>query len=263
MSKNSYCLNKQKKIYIYMIFFLLILLLIGFIRFFVLLFNKPTIPNTEPVYYTSKSLMLDKIIIYSSANAVDNNIQNSTSLNLNIYQFSDIAIYLTNNSNTKFKKIYLENIKLITPPSIGETHVFYKNTNDFGKYISSDANIKDLVFVISDEANEEEGKNIPYIDSKFTSPITLGYINLIKNNFTINAVTFDGSILKKASIPLNGLTTSLTFDINAIDEENNLFKYSVTIDIPITDEETGENLYSNNLLIQKNIKEYFQLIENS
>ena len=65
--------------------------------------------------YTNRVFSVDKIIVYSSANATDST---TTKSSLNISQFSDIAILITNNSNNIFTKentikdLYIDNIKL-------------------------------------------------------------------------------------------------------------------------------------------------------
>lgn len=67
------------------------------------------------VNYTNRIFSVDKIIIYSSAYATKSINSNS---NFDISQYSDIAIFINNNSNNTFtkentiKQLYIDNIKL-------------------------------------------------------------------------------------------------------------------------------------------------------
>lgn len=65
---------------------------------------------------------LDKIFLFSSANAT-NNATNNAQWDLNISQYSDIAIFINNNSNeltneNLIKELYLDEFKFNTKPAI-------------------------------------------------------------------------------------------------------------------------------------------------
>lgn len=82
---------------------------------------------------------IDKIYLYSSANAVQKR-STRPSWNMDLYQYTDIAIYINNKSDQKLtyensiKSLYIDNVKF-TEVSKGETSLYYKNANDFGKSV--------------------------------------------------------------------------------------------------------------------------------
>ena len=75
---------------------------------------KQSIEELESTY-TSRLFSVNKVVVYSSANATTSNNSKSS---LDISQFSDIAIYINNNSNEGFtnkntiKELYINNIEL-------------------------------------------------------------------------------------------------------------------------------------------------------
>ncbi|MFR2571264.1 MAG: hypothetical protein ACLS90_06175, partial [Clostridia bacterium] len=90
--------------------------------------------NDNPIF------KIQKIIVYSSANAIDKS-ENGTLKDLSIFQYSDIAIYLDNtstvydmtNENT-VKQLYIDNINIKTNSDMGHQYINYKNALDFAKY---------------------------------------------------------------------------------------------------------------------------------
>ena len=89
--------------------------------------------NAQPVF------SIDKIYMYSSANAIENK-ETRPVWNLNIYQYTDIALYINNRSNDKLtyensiKSLYIDKIKY-NEVKKGTPSLYYKNINDFGKSI--------------------------------------------------------------------------------------------------------------------------------
>lgn len=95
---------------------------------------------------------VEKIIICSSANAVDLS-EKQNLQDMNIYQYTDIAIYINNgeeltNKNT-VKKLYIDNISLEGTSDIGQKSLNYKNILKFG--LKKDAKTKSVVS--NDESN--------------------------------------------------------------------------------------------------------------
>lgn len=86
---------------------------------------------------------IDKIYMYSSAGAVDNK-DTRAIWNLDLYQYTDIAIYINNRSSDKLtyensiKSLYIDNIKF-TKVSKGMPSLYYKNVNEFGKSVYNTA----------------------------------------------------------------------------------------------------------------------------
>lgn len=90
----------------------------------------------------------------------------------------------------------------------------------------------------------------PTLYNNLANPITLSYVNQnVKTDYTITStkdpITYDGSLLKKCSIPLSSLNCNISFDIfitNNLDQE---FKCSVFLDIPLESE--GLSIYNGSL----------------
>lgn len=82
---------------------------------------------------------IDKIYMYSSASATENKV-NRPVWNLNLFEYTDIAIYINSKSNDSLsnentiKSLYIDNIKFGNP-KLGEQNLYFKDINDFGKSI--------------------------------------------------------------------------------------------------------------------------------
>ena len=98
-----------------LLFLIIFLIIIFFTEHFRYLNNYENNISELESTYTNRIFSVNKIIVYSSANATDSE---ATKSRLNISQFSDIAIFINNNSNNIFtkentiKELYLDNIKL-------------------------------------------------------------------------------------------------------------------------------------------------------
>ncbi|MBR3134793.1 MAG: hypothetical protein IKG56_04965 [Clostridia bacterium] len=113
---------------------------------------------------------IDKIYMYSSANAIENK-ETRPIWNLNLYQYTDIAIYINNRSEDKLtyensiKSLYIDNIKF-TDVKNGQQSVYFKNINDFGKSIftkrieeSSTPAVQETLQEQASEGSSEETEN--------------------------------------------------------------------------------------------------------
>ena len=82
---------------------------------------------------------IDKIYMYSNAGGIDNK-DTRAIWNLDLYQYTDIAIYINNRSDDKLsyensvKSMCIDNIKF-TKVKKGNTALYYKNINEFGKSV--------------------------------------------------------------------------------------------------------------------------------
>ena len=88
----------------------------------------------------------------------------------------------------------------------------------------------------------------PSIDKNLILPITLRYLNSnIKTNHTITSIeeklAFDGSILKRASIPLSSIKNEVTFNIHIVTNSSEEYMYPVHLQIPLQNEDNGKNIY--------------------
>lgn len=192
---------------------------------------------------------LDKILIFSSAHATHNVVNNKAVWDINVSQFSDIAIYLNNHGSNPLtyentiQSLYIDNIQYRKIPEVGTPTLLYKNVNQFGKYELVDNNIisQSLNYkIVAQDINYETPQL--YLDG--SSPICLSFVNKdIKTNHiladTSTPLTYDGTLLKRCNIPLNSIATTLSFDIHIINALNQHFKCNVNLEIPLKDENTS------------------------
>lgn len=206
---------------------------------------------------------IDKIILYSSANATSN--ETSRNLwNINVYQFTDMAIYLNNNSESSLsskntiKELYIDNIKYSPLPEKGTPELYYKAIDNFGIPSLKDENLVQdkLNFKIINSKDTLDTNTASFYETCQT-PITLQFVNKdIKANAIIpntgEALVFDGSLLSKTNIALNNIKTFISFNINLTNNLDEKYVYNVNFEIPLEDNE--HSIYEGN--IKKEITEF-------
>ena len=209
--------------------------------------------NENPVF------RIGKIILYSSANAVDKS--NGELKDLDISQFTDLEIYIDNKVKSEeitaentINQMYINNIKIESKNNSGEKILNYKNPLECGKYVELD-NWKDdgILFNIinTNEKNEQADYNNSIFYTDCSNPISLGYIN---KNILIGCevgeeagtIVFDGTILKNARIDLEKLEAKISFSINIINNYNEKFVCNLEIENNLESE--GEGIYSGYLI---------------
>ena len=242
---------KKKKITFILVFvILLIILILLSTTVFGMFYNKITFEN-ETMDFANKNenvvFSINKCVYFSNCNAINKTNSNTSFLIENLYQYTDIAIFINNNSSTNNLENTLKNVKIcnlqyIQKPEIGEQNIYYKNINSFAENAIPENNIfeNELNFTIS--SNDTEDLNAPILYNNCANPIVLSYINNnLKTDFSItdnsNTITYDGSLLKKSGILLDSLNVKLSFDIyitNNLDQE---FKCTVFLEPPIQNNE--------------------------
>lgn len=275
-NKNTIVLSRKRKISTrskLILCILLIIFLIFSIRNIVIcqVANKNLAELADSFYMSNAKTVfsIDKIILYSSANAIKNEVTRPI-WNLNVYQYTDIAIYINNHSDEELnfensiKTLYIDNVKL-NGVKKGEQALYFKNAPDFGKSIYSTVEKKEdaennkigdkLEFSVLNDGDINYEKRQIYADC--SSPITLEYVNNIVNNKVIsdieNDVKYDGSILKRSGIVLSDIKSSISFRINLTNNYNQKYIANVYLEIPLEDSVTGDNIYSGKF--EKNIEE--------
>ena len=217
---------------------------------------------------------IDKIVFYSSANAIDNS-EGQVLQDLDVCQYTDIAIYLDNTNyiedltgaNT-IKELYIDNIKIKSATEKGEKELKYKNPLSFGKFniSSEEENIDEeteiqndgkIVYnvVYTNQENDDSDYQNPVFYTDCSNPITLGYMNKnIVKNYTVseqnnNQIVFDGNILKAVNVDLEDINCDISFDIhikNNLDEE---FLCCVGAEVPL--ESTSRSIYDGYIYAMK------------
>ena len=204
---------------------------------------------------------IDRIYLYSSADATSNETTKPV-WDLNVSQFTDIAIYINNkadsgvNYENTIKELTISNVKFNNLQS-GTPSLYYKNVNDFAKLTSVEENkINDsLEFNIVNSGDADYTK--PVIYSNCQNPITLEYVNTNMEEDTIisdisTPLTYDGSLLKKAGILLSQMECTISFIITIVNNYNQKFVATVYIDIPLEDSMSSTSIYDGKLI--KNIE---------
>ena len=255
-------MDKKKKILTIITIFLLILVI--FLSY--LVFNKyifkvnfenqilPFANKNEKVIFT-----IDKILFFSNCDAL-NKTSSATNFTIeNLYQYTDMAIFVNTDVLEKtpentLKNVTLNNIKFNKMPTLGEPSLYFKSLNQFAKSdINEQNNINDsLNFNITSES--EADLNTPTLYNNLANPITLSYVNNnIKSDYTIldisSPITYDGSLLKRCNIPLESLNCNLSFDIYITNNKSQEFKCTVFIDIPLSNE--NSTLYDGKIISTK------------
>ena len=204
---------------------------------------------------------IDRIYLYSSADATSNETTKPV-WDLNVSQFTDIAIYINNraengvNYENTIKELTISNVKFNNLQS-GTPSLYYKNVNDFAKLTNLEENkINDsLEFNIVNSGDADYTK--PVIYSNCQNPITLEYVNTNIEEDTIisdisTPLTYDGSLLKKSGILLSQMKCTLSFTITIVNNYNQKFVATVYIDIPLEDSMSSASIYDGKLV--KNIE---------
>lgn len=266
------------------------------------LFNK----NKDAVF------SVDKIITFSSANAIDNS-EGKTLQDLNVCQFTDIAIYIDNMVNitelvkesnamgvstvetndeasTKVKehtvkKLYIDNIQINTNSHKGEKTLAYKSPfkfSEFRKIVlqtpdngaeATDANSEnnqvqdeviefgeqqeriDFNVVATNADNERSDYTTPTFYADCSNPITLNYMNgNIVTGYSVSTdntqITFDGKILQSVGVDLEDISGTINFDIHLVNNLDQEFVCSVSLDIPVKSE--NKSIYSGYMYSMEN-----------
>lgn len=207
---------------------------------------------------------INRIELFSSANVIDNSIDKNLE-DLNIYQYSDISIYINNknkqeeltNENT-IKELYIDNINLENSSQIGERSLSYTNPLEFAKntevtnYTKTDR--IDFNIVYTNEENRKADYSKPTFYTDCSNPITLKYLNKdIVKGYKMGEgkkVSFDGKLLKEAKVPEEDIKCKIVFRINLVNNSNEKFSCWLNFDIPLN------NLYTEGKtkLLAENIK---------
>lgn len=201
---------------------------------------------------TKEVFSLDKIFLFSSANAT-NNSTNKSFWDLNIYQYTDIAIYIQNHSENglssenTIKSLWIDSISYGVPPEKGTPTLYYKNIEEFGKpNLIEDNLIEDsLTFSVTDITKEQSiDMTKPSVYNNGITPITLEYVNkeirssaIIPN--TNEPLVFDGTLLRKGNITLNSISSSFSFLLHIINNKEE--EFICNVNIPILLEDTAKN----------------------
>ena len=196
---------------------------------------------------------IQKILVYSSATAIDNS-ENNSLQNMAISQYSDISIYIDNLSHISeltdentVKELYIDNIVINSNSDKGTKVLNYKNPLNFGKYkyIDEPSNNRiDFDIVNTNSENENNDYSNPTFYTDCSNPITLGYLNKdILTNYSVSqessSVSFNGKVLQEANIAIDDINYTLSFRINIVNNLNQKFTYNMNLSVDLDGDNGG------------------------
>ena len=217
---------------------------------------KIAIKNETPAF------SIKKIYLCSSANAID--LSTEQKLNkLDLYQYTDIAIYINNfkdeglTTKNTIKELYIDNISLDLDYNIGKTSLVYTNMLKIGSkqelanIIKNNKNIMqdriNFKIINNNEQNNQENYEEPTFYADCSNPITLKYINQLNREYSVtkgNSATFDGTILKKVGIKPEDINVKINFKINIVNHNDEIYTKWINFKLPLDDIENGTSIKS-------------------
>ena len=217
-----------------------------------------------------KIFSIDNITYFSSCNAKADIISNSKFLINNLYQYTDIAIFINNNATNDelslkntLKDVYITNISFPIVPETGTPSLYYKNINKFAdnKIVKENLLDKEIHFNVSGE--NETNLDKPTLYNNCANPITLSYVNNnIKKDYSLDTYvnTYDGSLLKKCSVPLTSIECAVSFDGHIINNLEQEFICPLFITIPLKTA-ADSSIYGGNIILKDSTNYVFYRIK--
>lgn len=210
---------------------------------------------------------LDKIVLFSSCDAVRNDTPKAL-WDLNPYQYTDIAIYIDNQSENGLTSenaitaLWIDHISFGKKPELGTPSLYYINSNDFGKSNLKEENkIQERFDYTIVSTDEEIDSTKPMLYDSCQTPLTLEFANEnIKTNAIISnetSLTFDGTLLSKIGVPLNSIRSSVAFHINITNGDGITYVCPVSLEIPLEDEANQSIVENGSVTItMENLSQY-------
>ena len=252
----------------FIILLVLIIILISILPFYILKIKDIVYSNKFANYvsdtysnYMNPIFSIEKIVYYSSAFVTDNSEDNNFQ-NINIGEYTDIAIYI-NNTNTSdeltdentISELYIDNIKVESKTNKGQSILCYKNPYYFATYrgLEEPSNGRiDFNIITTNKDNKESAYNTPSFYQDCSNPISLGYINKdLVTNFEIantDTLAINGSIFRKANIPLDDLSFTMSFKIHIKNNKNE--EFICNVNRPVLNGDFASGIYDGYIATQ-------------
>ena len=258
-------LFKKKDLVILLI---LVIILISLLPFYIFKIRDIIYRNNFENYsyetysnYLNPIFSIEKIVYYSNAFVTDNS-QGNNFQDINIGQYTDIAIYINNanrsddltDENT-ISELYIYNIKITANSDKGNRILSYKNPYYFATYkgLQEPTNNRvDFSIISNNKDNKESAYSNPVFYQDCSNPISLGYINkdIVTNLKMQNTdrISLNGTILQKANIPLEDLTFNMKFTIHIKNNKNE--EFICTVDRPVLSGEFSSQIFNGYIATQ-------------
>lgn len=209
-----------------------------------------------------KLFSIDKITYFSNCNADISTNSNSSFTISNLYQYTDIAIFINNHTDefegkqtaeNTLKSVTLSDIQFSLKPNHGTPNLYYKNINDFTKSSYENDNLINDSITFDTSVEDEIDYSKPILYNNCANPITLCYVNSkIKDSYTLSDTTqnieHNGSLLKTCGITLNSISCQVSFVINITNNLDEIFTCPLTLNIPLSTE--SSTIYDGNLTLK-------------
>ena len=252
----------------FIVLLILIIILISLLPFYIFKIRDIIYRNNFANYsyetynnYMSPVFSIEKIVYYSNAFVTDNSKDNNFQ-DINVGQYTDIAIYINNTNKSDdltdentISELYIDNIKVSTNSDKGSKSLSYKNPYYFATYKGlqePNNNRIDFSIITNNKDNKESAYNSPAFYQDCSNPISLGYINKdIVTNFKMpntDIISLNGTILPKANIPLEDLTFNMSFTIHIKNNKNE--EFICTVDRPVLSGEYSSQIFNGYIATQ-------------
>ena len=260
---------KKRKKFLLILILEIVLLITVFIIFYKFIYTKQkSITSTENSYTNffennkDNNFRVSKIIAYSSAYGKNKNTDFSQdSWLLEIYQYTDFAIYLSPKSdNTFVKKLWIDELEVTKTPTLGITSFFYEDALKFGtEYVHTDFPFENLLdFTVLNDKNEENiiKYNTPIFFADCSTPITLKYVNTVSSNFSLkntNKLTQNGTLLNNLIKDTSVISANFKFTIHLLDNNDQEYKAVISFEVPLLTDSKNILVAGNILKIEDNL----------
>lgn len=257
----------QKKtiiITILLLIFTILLIILSFIVFKNLENKKAGIDNyLEFANKNEKTIFsIDKITYFSNCSANISTNTNSTFKISDLYQYTDIAIFINNHTEefaeeytakNTLKSVTLNNINFSLKPNYGNPNLYYKNINDFAKSSFDTNNLINDTIKFETTSEDEIDYSKPILYNNCANPITLCYVNSkIKDIYTLSDTTqnleHNGALLKTCGITLNSISCQVSLVVNITNNLDETFTCPLTLNIPLSTEKS--TIYDGNITLK-------------
>lgn len=203
----------------------------------------------------SNIFKVDSVLLYSSANALNNSEMQEDYWDLNLYQYNDMAISIDNHvsingitQKNTIKELFIDNVSYPSYPDKGKPALYYKNSDFLGVgVIDREKLISDRLDFNVVSSNDAQVQD-PTFYSDCSNPILLSSINeeivpnFVRRN-TNSAITFDGSLLLDANILLSNIEYSISFSIHIINNLDEEYVCNLTVPISLRDESEIDTIH--------------------
>lgn len=238
--------------------FILIIAIIGIILALpaFVIFRKYKTTNTFGI---TEEFKIDKVIYYSSANAISNTTSfQNPEWNLKVYQYTDIAIYLKRINffnELKYQNYITELVLENFAPNLEKAKIYYLNPKDFG---NSELNLDELVenkleYTVINSENQEDTQNynIPVFFQDCSNPITFRIVTELSNNYQVSnaqTLTYNGSLIEELGLKTGDLNQNVTFDL-VLKTKGAIHPKTIELKIPYENEE--KSIVDDDIMVEK------------